>query len=580
MSSTVSRLAFDHYVATEALWDGGNMWISVNGAAWQAITPGDFTFNAYNLTLQPTSAGNTNPLAGQSAFTGSDAGAVVGTWGQSQVNLSAYATRGDMVQLRFALGVDGCNGLDGWYVDDVHVYYCAAESVPPQASVSLPGGASTLESILGPDSTENMTLTIHNGGLDDLTWSIDEDQTRVANYLPQGWSPDFRRQADSGLKPSSDRIAAPQITNKVQDGSFEAGSPNPFWTETATTFFTPLCDLGSCGANFAIDGNWYAWYGGYGPGNLHIAALEQSVTIANTGAAELSFWALAGGVAGSDAVTVTVDSVPVFTITAANASLFATYQQVTVDVGAYADGGSHALRIEGSTIGSVIVDDVRLNDDIPCLVPGAIPWLSASPASGTTGGLQSSDVTVTFDSTGLGNGSYSGFLCITTNDTNNALISKPVTLTVEAEADWDQTVIINSTVYTDQTTFVGILPTDVITVVDHISISSSDNVTFTLRYGWTESLVEGGYQVDPLGSDGGSMGTFITPGDKINEWTVFDSTPNQPYTITRTFTIAPGEWTVDRISERLTIEGGTTQLPDVVLTFNHPLEIFLPLVTK
>jgi hypothetical protein len=189
-------------------------------------------------------------------------------------------------------------------------------------------------------------------------------------------------------------------------------------------------------------------------------------------------------------------------------------------------------------------------------------------------------VNVTFDSTGLANGSFSGYLCIATNDPNNALIPVPVDLTVDAVPDWEQTVIINSAVYTNQTTFVGIQPTDVITVVDNISINSSENVTFTLRYGWTESFVEAGYEVYPPGSDGGSLGTFITPGDKINEWTVFNSAPNQPFAITRTFTIAPGEWAVDRVSERLIIEGGTAQLPDVVLTFNHPLDIFLPIVMK
>ena len=66
----------------------------------------------------------TNPMAGEPAFTGSDGGSVSGSWGQSQVNLAGLAGPGDNVKLRFEFGVDGCNGLVGWYVDDVQVYSC------------------------------------------------------------------------------------------------------------------------------------------------------------------------------------------------------------------------------------------------------------------------------------------------------------------------------------------------------------------------------------------------------------------------------------------------------------------------
>ena len=44
-----------------------------------------------------------------------------GSWGQSQVDLGAYAGAGDTIVLRFDFGTDGCNGQDGWYVDNVRV---------------------------------------------------------------------------------------------------------------------------------------------------------------------------------------------------------------------------------------------------------------------------------------------------------------------------------------------------------------------------------------------------------------------------------------------------------------------------
>ena len=122
--ATAARLSFDHWVGTEAGWDGGNVKISVNGGAWQLVKAADFIYNAYNTTLATAGAGNTNPLAGQPAFSGSDAGSVSGSWGRSIVNLAPYARPNDKVKLRFELGNDGCGGTFGWYLDDVTVYRC------------------------------------------------------------------------------------------------------------------------------------------------------------------------------------------------------------------------------------------------------------------------------------------------------------------------------------------------------------------------------------------------------------------------------------------------------------------------
>jgi hypothetical protein len=123
------RLSFDHYVATEQGWDGGNVSISVNGRAYSLIPASAFLFNPYNATLQTAAAGNTNPLAGQPGFTGTDAGELVSSWGTSIIDLAATGARirtGDTVRFRFDMGMDGCTGIDGWYVDDVTVSLCGA----------------------------------------------------------------------------------------------------------------------------------------------------------------------------------------------------------------------------------------------------------------------------------------------------------------------------------------------------------------------------------------------------------------------------------------------------------------------
>jgi hypothetical protein len=124
------RLTFDHWVATEAGFDGGNVKISVNGGPWQPVAPADFTYNPYNATLVTAAGGNTNPLAGQPAFAGTDGGAVDGSWGRSHVNLAPYAKPGDTVRLRFDFGQDGCTGFFGWYLDDLQVYSCTSNTQP------------------------------------------------------------------------------------------------------------------------------------------------------------------------------------------------------------------------------------------------------------------------------------------------------------------------------------------------------------------------------------------------------------------------------------------------------------------
>ncbi len=64
---------------------------------------------------------NDNPLAGEAAFVGTDATTYRGSWGRSHVDLSTHAGAGDTIVLRFDFGTDGCEGQDGWYIDNVKI---------------------------------------------------------------------------------------------------------------------------------------------------------------------------------------------------------------------------------------------------------------------------------------------------------------------------------------------------------------------------------------------------------------------------------------------------------------------------
>lgn len=122
--ATTLRMAFDHWIASEADYDGGNLKVSVDGGPWTLVAGKDFVFNPYNATLATAAAGNSNPMAGQPAFQGTDQGSLGGSWGRSIVDLAPYAKPGNKVRLRFEFGADFCGGIKGWYVDDLSVYSC------------------------------------------------------------------------------------------------------------------------------------------------------------------------------------------------------------------------------------------------------------------------------------------------------------------------------------------------------------------------------------------------------------------------------------------------------------------------
>ncbi|NBD95692.1 MAG: S8 family serine peptidase [Gammaproteobacteria bacterium] len=67
-----------------------------------------------------------------------------------------------------------------------------------------------------------------------------------------------------------------------------------------------------------------------------------------------------------------------------------------------------------------------------CEEPLSTPaWLGATPVSGSVGAGLSEDVTIDVDATGMAEGSYVGYLCVTTNDPANSLVVVEVRLDVK-----------------------------------------------------------------------------------------------------------------------------------------------------
>ncbi|MEV7431419.1 MULTISPECIES: M4 family metallopeptidase [unclassified Nocardioides] len=122
---TGMRLQFRHYVASELDVDGGNVKVKLGSGKWKVVKPAAYLFNAPNTTLLTKAEGNTNPMASQPAFSGTDGNVAGGSWGRSIIDLKKIGAKpGTKIKLRFEMGRDGCGGLEGWAVDDVKIVAC------------------------------------------------------------------------------------------------------------------------------------------------------------------------------------------------------------------------------------------------------------------------------------------------------------------------------------------------------------------------------------------------------------------------------------------------------------------------
>lgn len=146
-----SFLKFAHLMQSEASFDGGNLKYSINGAEFALLPASAFVHNPYSATLEEgsstpvpdptglTGGGNTNPIAGQDAWSGSDQGESFSSWGASIVDLAALgAGAGDKIRFRFEFGQDGCNGNLGWFVDQLDVLHCSLTPPPGEGPVTPP----------------------------------------------------------------------------------------------------------------------------------------------------------------------------------------------------------------------------------------------------------------------------------------------------------------------------------------------------------------------------------------------------------------------------------------------------------
>jgi carboxypeptidase T len=102
------RLTFWMKHDIEAKWDCGVVQISTNnGSTWTTLQG----------TLSKAASGSGKQVpAGMPVYDG-----IRSSWVKEEINLSAYG--GQQVKLRFELRTDGSIHKDGWYLDDIGIYY-------------------------------------------------------------------------------------------------------------------------------------------------------------------------------------------------------------------------------------------------------------------------------------------------------------------------------------------------------------------------------------------------------------------------------------------------------------------------
>jgi hypothetical protein len=100
-------------------------------------------------------------------------------------------------------------------------------------------------------------------------------------FAPASTAQDAARRSGPVLQPSPQTAALVRAGGGLQDGSFEAGSPNPFWNEASDQFGSPICSPALCGAGaVAEDGTFLVWMGGTGDGPpAETASVSQEVSV-------------------------------------------------------------------------------------------------------------------------------------------------------------------------------------------------------------------------------------------------------------------------------------------------------------
>jgi len=413
---------FEYNPISDEAFDGGVVEYSTNsGASWNDAGS-LFEVNGYNTTIL---AASDNPLAGRPAFSSLSRGYLA-----SRANLSTLA--GQSVRFRFRIGTDSFSPFSpislGWFIDDVRIYTCGGTAVntPPtlfsnrQALINQDDHANAVVGTVFDEEDRAETLSIAVASVPvGMQVSVANEGGRVVATLapdctaaPGVYNVLLTVTDSGGLTDTSTlQVVVYPYQQRVKDGSFEAGSPNPVWQEVSLLYGTPLCGPGLCsevpGLAEPRSGDWWIWFGG--PPVAETAALTQTLYIPPS-ATTLEFYLWIGehsGNGSSDRLRVLIDGSEVFRVDESSTAYDAGYTLVSVPVAAFA-GADRALSFEYTSLNSLNppaatsfnIDDIALT--AATNLCSIVPTIAVSPTSqsavesvGTTG------ISVTLSATAL-----------------------------------------------------------------------------------------------------------------------------------------------------------------------------------
>ncbi|MET0229649.1 MAG: hypothetical protein ABW186_01810 [Rhodanobacteraceae bacterium] len=440
---------------------GGVLEISIDGGAFADIVDagGTFVEGGYNGAL-----GAAGPLGARDAWTGTEAIFVT-----TAITLPPAAARHD-VRFRWRFASDAtpaAAGDNGWWVDSVTL---ADIPLPTTPSASI--GPTSLEFSLDPGATASDTLVLANVGGGTLNFSlangIGGDAARHTDPAPHrpvisvlsrssGMADGLRgralaRGAGAGIDLAQMTDNAPVAQNGVSCG--QPGvmtSPTSWWRRF---YFNEHADVAASTAINSVTVT--SETGPVMPVTINLYTVPHDATVDTIPVSRLTPIGTGGGMVGGE-LTATVVPVSASVADTVGNDLVVEYHVDGSENGSFYPGGNatpqtHATflssddcgtpaPVDAASLGSpdfhliMLVNVSRATVPAACATPADVPWLSASPSSGSIAGGASRDITVNVDADGIVATDETALLCLTTNDANAPLIEVPVHLVVGDGAD-------------------------------------------------------------------------------------------------------------------------------------------------
>lgn len=446
-----ATLSFYHWYNFETGWDGGNVAVSYDaGATWNLIAPeGGYPDD------------DVTGLGHQPGFTGLSEG-----WQEAIFDLDAY--RGMAIKIRFRLGSDGSLTRAGWYLDAISLHGAVVrDEGSPQISVTPQSFAVTVQS---GDST-TLPLTISNSGTGLLAFGLRTVATsrlddRRADTPVQNYQAESTTDVAASKTAADDFLPGPPVTLAFGGpdefgyrwlDSNEPDGPVYSWIDISEYgeelgmgdddnqgpfdlgFTMPFYDSSYSSIRICSNG-FISFTSGFNTYN--------NTVIPNTNEPNnlvAPYWDDLTPVQGGrtffytnrrDSAIVTWDSTAHYgfngrytfeTILTADGNVVYQYKSMVGNINQSTIGIENA----SGTVGlQVAYNQNYVTDNLAVKFLYPIFWLRVAPFAGYDLAGEGSQITVTFDASGLDEGQYLGLISISSNDPHNSLLVLPCTLNV------------------------------------------------------------------------------------------------------------------------------------------------------